>query len=102
MTPGKSTNAAQLPRREYGKTGTMLSVIGLGGIVLDNTEQATANRIVAEAVERGVNYFDVAPSYGDAEERLGPPLKAYRKNVFLACKTPSGSGKVRRLSSSGL
>jgi len=34
-----------------------------------------------------VNYFDVAPSYGDAETKLGPALEPYRKNVFLACKT---------------
>ena len=39
------------------------------------------------AVERGVNYFDVAPSYGNAEERLGPALEPYRSEVFLACKT---------------
>lgn len=50
-------------------------------------EQAAADRLVAEAVERGVNYFDVAPSYGDAEERLGPALEPYRNSIFLACKT---------------
>jgi aryl-alcohol dehydrogenase-like predicted oxidoreductase len=47
--------------------------------------------LVAEAVGRGVNYFDVAPSYGNAEERLGPALKPYRKDVFLACKTEERS-----------
>jgi predicted aldo/keto reductase-like oxidoreductase len=29
----------------------------------------------------------VAPSYGNAEEMLGPALEPYRRNVFLACKT---------------
>jgi aryl-alcohol dehydrogenase-like predicted oxidoreductase len=43
--------------------------------------------LVAMAVDRGVNYFDVAPSYGNAEERLGPALEPYRDRVFLACKT---------------
>jgi aryl-alcohol dehydrogenase-like predicted oxidoreductase len=38
-------------------------------------------------VERGINYFDVAPTYGNAEERLGPALEPYRQSVFLACKT---------------
>ena len=42
---------------------------------------------MGQAVERGVNYFDVAPSYGNAEERLGPALEPYRSEVFLACKT---------------
>ena len=40
-----------------------------------------------EAIDRGINYFDVAPSYGNAEEQLGPALRPYRDNVFLACKT---------------
>jgi aryl-alcohol dehydrogenase-like predicted oxidoreductase len=50
-------------------------------------EQSHANRLVAEAVNRDINYVDVAPTYGNAEDRLGPALKPYRNNVFLACKT---------------
>ncbi len=76
-----------LPLRPYGKSGDSLSLIGMGGIVVMNAEPKQAARVVAEAVERGVNYFDVAPSYGDAEEKLGPALEPYRKGVFLACKT---------------
>ncbi|MGQ9636154.1 MAG: aldo/keto reductase [Bryobacteraceae bacterium] len=82
-----SSNPAVLPRREYGHDGIQLSIIGLGGIVLSGLEQERANRMVAEAVERGLNYFDVAPTYGDAELKLGPALAPYRKRVFLACKT---------------
>jgi len=83
----KPSNISPLPRRQFGKTGIQLSIIGMGGIVVRDTEQEHANRVVAEFIERGVNYFDVAPSYGNAEERLGPALEPYRKNVFLACKT---------------
>lgn len=56
--------------------------------------QQEANRRVASAWERGVNYFDVAPSYGDgeAEIRLGPALEPFRKNAFLACKTTRRDG----------
>ena len=82
-----SSNAAKLAQREYGTTGVKLSIIGFGGIVVMNAEQENANRVVAEAVERGINYFDVAPGYGNAQEKLGPALEPYRKNVFLACKT---------------
>jgi len=39
------------------------------------------------AIDAGVNHFDVAPSYGNAELMLGPALEPYRKNVFLSCKT---------------
>lgn len=76
-----------MDRRQLGTTGEYLSMIGFGGIVVMDEEPAAASRLVAEAVERGINYFDVAPSYGNAEERLGPALEPYRKSVFLACKT---------------
>ena len=76
-----------LERRSLGRTGERLSIIGFGGIVVMNatTEQAAAR--VKQAIEAGVNYFDVAPSYGNAEQMLGPALQPYRKDVFLACKT---------------
>jgi aryl-alcohol dehydrogenase-like predicted oxidoreductase len=74
-------------RRELGRTGEKLSVVGFGGIVVMKETAADAERYVAEAIDRGVNYFDVAPTYGDAEERLGPALKPHRNGVFLACKT---------------
>ena len=77
----------QIPRRALGRTGETLSVIGFGGIVVMNAEPAHAANVVAEAVARGINYFDVAPSYGNAEERLGPALEPHRAGVFLACKT---------------
>ena len=76
-----------LPRRPLGRTGEKLSIIGLGGLVLADESQDTADALVREAIDQGVNYFDVAPSYGNAEDRMGPALKPYRKNVFLACKT---------------
>ena len=60
-------NKPYLDRRKYGDTGVELSVLGLGAIVLVTSDQAHANRVVAEAVERGVNYFDVAPMYGRAQ-----------------------------------
>src|SRR6202034_4885900 len=83
---GKASSSA-ISRRALGKTGEQLSIIGFGGIVVMNETTGEASNVVAEAVDRGINYFDVAPSYGDAQERLGPPLAPYRKNCFLACKT---------------
>ncbi len=80
------TKPGLLPKRKYGKTDVFLSILGFGGIVVRDTEQEDANRFVAEAFEKGVNYFDVAPSYGDAEIKLGPALEPYRKQVFLKRK----------------
>lgn len=76
-----------MEKRRLGKTNGILSVVGFGGIIVMDEEPASAKRIVARAIDRGINYFDVAPSYGNAEERLGPALEPYRESVFLACKT---------------
>lgn len=76
-----------ISKRPLGKTGEHLSIIGFGGIVVMGVEQSSANNIVAEAFDRGINYFDVSPDYGDAEERLGPALQPYRNRSILACKT---------------
>jgi aryl-alcohol dehydrogenase-like predicted oxidoreductase len=79
--PGK------IEKRSLGKTGEMLSVIGFGGIVVMNAKAEDASKAVKKAIDAGVSYFDVAPSYGDAELKLGPALEPYRKSVFLSCKT---------------
>ena len=78
----------QIPKRTY-RDNVKLSIIAFGGIVVMGMEQKDADKEVASSIDRGINYFDVAPSYGrgEAEEKLGPALKPFRKNVFLACKT---------------
>ncbi len=76
-----------MERRAFGKKKDTLSVVGFGGIIVMNEEPASAARMVSHAIDRGVTYFDVAPSYGDAEEKLGPALAPYRNRAFLACKT---------------
>lgn len=83
-----SKAATTIPRRVY-KGDVTLPVIAFGGIVVVGMEQTAADRIVSEAFERGVNYFDVAPSYfdGEAEMKLGQALQPYRAKSFLACKT---------------
>ena len=82
-----------MQKRVWGRTGKRLSVIGFGGIVVTDVSPADAAEYVARAIDRGINYFDVAPSYGNAEQRLGPALEAYRDQVFLACKTLQRSAK---------
>jgi predicted aldo/keto reductase-like oxidoreductase len=76
-----------LPKRELGRSGEKISVIGFGGIMLNNESQKNCNDIIAKAYEAGINYFDVAPSYGNAEELMGPALEPYRKDSFLSCKS---------------
>ena len=73
--------------RKFGKTGFDISAVAYGGIVSMDDGQSASDRYVAWAIDKGVNYFDVAPSYGDAEEKLGNSLKPYRNDIHLACKT---------------
>jgi aryl-alcohol dehydrogenase-like predicted oxidoreductase len=91
-----------IPKRRLRKTGVDLSIIAFGGIVVTDTEPAFAKNVVAEAFDRGINYFDVAPSYGNAQERLGPALEPYRSRSFLACKTAerTKSGAAKELEES--
>ena len=77
----------EMPKRVLGRTGRELSIIGFGGFVVNNAGPEHAKQVVAEAVGKGINYFDVAPTYGDAELKLGAALRPFRNNCFLACKT---------------
>ena len=79
-----------------GNTDIRISAVSYGGIVsagfydsvsYPSEGQAASDRYVAWAVDHGVNYFDVAPSYGNAQEQLGASLRPYRRRVALACKT---------------
>lgn len=90
-------SVAPLPRRLY-RNGIDLSIIALGGIVVCGLSQKEASRRVAEAYDRGVNYFDCAPSYfdGEAEIKLGEALRPYRSKVFLAEKTTRRDAKGAR------
>ncbi len=73
--------------RRLNALDTDLSAVGFGGIVLTDRPQDDCNRHVARVIEAGINYFDVAPQYGNAQELMGPALEPYRDGVTLACKT---------------
>jgi len=94
---------ARISKRRY-RDEVKLSILGLGGMMLVDLDRKAANRIVSRSFERGVNYFDVAPFYGDgeAEESMGIALAPYRNRVFLACKTleRSASGALAELDQS--
>jgi len=83
----REISPGQIERRALGQTGEMLSIVAFGGFVLNRLSQEQAFQLVREAFEAGVTHFDVAPEYGNAEERMGPALEPFRKKVFLSCKT---------------
>ena len=79
--------------RQLGKTGIDISAITYGGIVSMDAVQEDSDRYVEWALEQGINYFDVAPTYGDAQLKLGQSLIPYRDKIKLACKTKARTAK---------
>lgn len=76
--------------RPFGTTGETLSIIGIGGVTVVGHDAAASIRLFDEALDAGINYADVAPSYGvdqETEKRFGDALVGRRDRVFLACKT---------------
>jgi predicted aldo/keto reductase-like oxidoreductase len=71
------------------KSGNKLSALGFGCMRFPKN-QDLVNTLVAEAVDRGVNYFDTAYLYPGNEEALGTALakNGLRERVFIADKLP--------------
>lgn len=77
-----------MEKRVLGKTGHRSSIVTLGGaIYVYPVEQKKGDAFVKYALDQGVNHIDVAPTYGDAEVKLGKWVKEYRDDLFLGCKT---------------
>lgn len=76
-----------MQQRRLGRTGHMSSVIIFGTAAFWEIDQDSANRALDLGLSYGVNHIDVAPQYGQAEERLGPWLENHRDKFFLGCKT---------------
>ena len=80
---------ATIPRRRLGRTGVEVSMIGVGGYHLGVPPEHAALRIVDEAVDRGVTFFDNSWDYngGESEKRLGKALQGEkRQRVFVMTK----------------
>ena len=78
----------EMPYRPLGKTGMKISVSGYSGFALAHGTQEEGNKAIRNAIDLGVNYFDVAPAYLDSEEKMGIAMEGIsRDKYYLACKT---------------
>jgi len=73
--------------RRFGRTGHQSTVAIFGTAAFWEINQAEADKTMELVIQAGVNHIDVAPSYGQAEERLGPWLKREGERLFVGCKT---------------
>ena len=75
--------------RLLGKTGLRVSTLGFGcsplGGVFGSADPAESMRAVRAAIDRGINFFDVAPYYGAtrAETVLGEALQGVPRDKFI-------------------
>ncbi len=76
-----------MEQRRLGRIGHMSSVAIYGAASLGGVTQDEADQSIEFALQAGINHFDTAASYGDAELRLGPWMKKIRNQIFLATKT---------------
>lgn len=87
---GDTGPVAGLPRRVLGGTGRKVSIVAFPGLALIHYDQEECTRGLRAALDRGVDYFDVAPAYGkgQCETKMGAGLAGVaRDRYFLACKT---------------
>lgn len=76
-----------MEKRRYGRTNHLSTLAVFGAVALGKLDQPQADEVIQKVIDTGINHIDVAPSYGDAELRLGPWMHQIRKDVFLGCKT---------------
>jgi len=91
-----------IERRRVGASDIFVSRIGLGGWQASGWETSHAasyEQVVHEAIDRGVNLFDTAPSYGkgEAERLLGKAIGAKRESVIIATKFGPKDSTPKRL-----
>jgi len=83
----KAGGNQMIKKISFGKTGHQSSRTIFGSVSLGQVSQSEADRALDVLWEYGVNHIDTAPKYGEAELRLGPWMKKYRDQFFLATKT---------------
>src|SRR5919204_3563549 len=76
-----------IPLLPFGRTGHQSTRVIFGAAALGRVSQDVADRALDVLLEHNINHIDVAASYGDAELRVAPWLKAYPDRFFLATKT---------------
>ena len=80
-----------LQTRRFGRTEHLSTVAIFGAAAFWEISQKDTDRMMELVIAAGVNHIDVAPSYGQAEQRIGPWMRRERGRFFLGCKTMARS-----------
>ena len=76
-----------MEKRRLGRTGHESTVVTFGTAGIGRASQEVADRAVEQIIEHGVNHIDIAPTYGEAMERMAPWMPKLRDSMFLGAKT---------------
>jgi aryl-alcohol dehydrogenase-like predicted oxidoreductase len=76
-----------IPKLQFGRTGHLSTRVIFGAYAVAKCTQDEADRVLDLLLRYDINHIDTAYSYGDSELRVGPWMKRYRKQFFLATKT---------------
>lgn len=76
-----------MEKRRFGRSGHQSTAAIFGAAAFWEIEQKDADRVMQLVIDAGINHIDIAPSYGEAELRVGPWMKTERGRFFLGCKT---------------
>src|SRR5207249_8280900 len=83
---------ADLPKRELGRTGLQVTMLGYGAMELRGVPrgrevtEAQAETILHAPLDAGINYIDTSIDYGLSEERIGRYIANRRSEYYLASK----------------
>jgi aryl-alcohol dehydrogenase-like predicted oxidoreductase len=73
--------------RRFGRTDHLSTIAIFGAAAFWEISQSDADAVMEQVIAAGINHIDVAPSYGQAEQRIGPWMPRERNRFFLGCKT---------------
>lgn len=76
-----------MEQRRFGRTAHYSTTAIFGAAAFSQVSQDEADDVMETVIAAGINHIDVAPSYGQAEARLGSWVARERERFFLGCKT---------------
>ena len=76
-----------MQKRTLGRTGHDSTVVSFGTYAVGWLDQDEADRAIQLVLDHGVNHFDIAPTYGEAMERVAPWMPEIRNQIFVGAKT---------------
>jgi predicted aldo/keto reductase-like oxidoreductase len=84
---GSKLISTKIPKQALGKTGIKSTILGFGGIPIQQVSINEAVAVVQRAVDLGINYFDTARAYSDSETKIGIALEKVRSRCIIATKS---------------